>query len=134
MQSLGMILVSKDLLSMMIRDTDEKDIARFVECVLPIFQDAVLLIKHNYHLKSSIETFEDYMQSMGIPSSHAIEGDMHYLIVHHKMGIKWSIFMKMLLANVFAKFIPDKNVEYEIDESLISVKVPLGSDWDEHDY
>lgn len=134
MQSLGMILVSKDLLSLMIRDDAEEDIARFVDCVLPIFQDAILLIKHEYHLKSSIETFEDYMQSMGIPCSHAIEGDMHYLFVHHKMGIKWSMFMKMLLGNVFAKFVPDKNVEYNVDENLLSVKVQLGSDWDERDY
>ena len=134
MQSLGMILVSKDLLAMMIRDNDGKDIARFVDCVLPIFQDAVMLVKGKYHLKSSIETLEDYMQSMGIPSSHAIEGDMHHLIIHHKMGVKWSIFIKMLLGNVFAKFVPDKNAEYQIDENLISIKVPLGSDWDEHDY
>ena len=119
---------------MMIRDNDVKDIARFVDCALPIFQDAVMLVKGKYHLKSSIETLEDYMQSMGIPSSHAIEGDMHYLIIHHKMGVNWSIFIKMLLGNVFAKFVPDKNVEYEINENLISVRAPLGSDWNEHDY
>ena len=134
MQSLGMILVSKELLSMMIRDSDGEDIAKFVDCVLPIFQDAVMLIKDEYHLKSGIETLEDYMQSMGIPSSHAIDGDMHHLIIYHKMGVKWSLFIKMLLGHVFAKFEPDKSVEYEMDENLISVKVPLGSDWDEHNY
>ena len=129
-----MILVSKDLLSMMIRNNDEKDIARFLDCILPIFQDAVLLIKGKYNLKSGIETLEDYMQSMGIPSSHAIEGDMHHLIIHHKMGVKWSMLIKMLLDNMFTKFVPGINVRYEIEENIISVRVPLGSDWDEHDY
>ena len=111
----------------MIRDSGEKDIARFVDCVLPIFQEGVMLIKDKYRLKSGIDALEDYMQSMGISTSHTIEGDMHYLIIRHKMGIKWSIFTKMLLGNVFAKFMPDKNVEYEIDENFISVKAPLGS-------
>ena len=134
MQSLGMILVSKDLLSMMMRNNDEKDIARFLDCILPIFQDAVMLIKGKYNLKAGIETLEDYMQSMGIPSSHSVEGDMHYLIIHHKMGVKWSMFIKMLLDNMFTKFTPDINVKYEIEENIISVKAPLGSDWDEHDY
>ncbi len=134
MQSLGMILVSKDLLSTMIQKNDEKDIAGFLDVSLPIFQDAVMLIKGEYNLKSGIETLEDYMQSMGIPSSHAIDGDMHYLIIHHKMGVKWSLFIKMLLNNLFTKFEPDINVSYEMGENILSVKAPLGSDWDEHDY
>lgn len=133
MQSLGLILVSKDLLAVMLQDNDEKDVSRFVNCVLPIFQDAVMLIKGEYGLKSSIDTLEDYMQSMGIPTSHAIEGNMHYLIINHKMGVKWSMFIKMLLANVFVKFAPDKNVEYEMDENRVLVKMSLGSDWDELD-
>ncbi len=74
------------------------------------------------------------MQSMSIPSSHAIEGEIHYLVIHHKMGVKWSMFIKMLLGNMFTKFVPDINVRYEIEENIILVQVQLGSDWDEHDY
>jgi hypothetical protein len=29
---------------------------------------------------------------------------------------------------------PDIKIEYEIQTNIISARVPLGSDWDEHDY
>ena len=134
MPSLGMILISKDLLSLMLRNNNEMEVTSFVDRVLPIYQDAVMLVKGEYHLKSSIDLLEDYMQYMNIPASHTIEGSMHHFVIHHKMGVMWSIFIKMLLAHVFATFVPEKNIEYDIGENLISIKAPLGSDWDEHDY
>ena len=83
--------------------------------------------------KRTIETLEDYMRNSGMDSDHRIEGDLHHLIIQHKMGIQWSIFTELLLKRVFAEF--EKSVlTFQTTESTVIATISLGSDFDEHDY
>ena len=40
----------------------------------------------------------------------------------------------MMLGRLFAEFVPDKKIQYDMHANIISVRISLGSDWDEHDY
>ena len=133
-QKLGMVAVPKEMISMLVPDTDEKNIHDLVDGVFPFFQEAVMLIKGKYDLKRSIETLEDYMRTTGIVSDHTVEGSVHCFTIRHGMGSYWSIFIKTMMGRLLAEFAPDKKIEYDLRTNIISVRVSLGSDWDEHDY
>ena len=133
-QQLGMVMVPKEMFSMLVQYDDEKEIRDLVDGILPFFQEAVIIIKGKYDLRRCIETLEDYMRTTRVVSDHTVEGSVHCFTVRHGMGNFWSVFIKIMLERLFAEFVPDKKVEYDMRENIISVRVPLGSDWDEHDY
>ena len=133
-QKLEMVAVPKDVVASFVPDYDEKQIYDLVDSIMPFFQEAVILIKGKYDLKRCIETLDDYMQSTGIVSDHTMEGAIHCFTIQHGMGNSWSVFIKIMLGRLFSEFVPDKKVKYDIRDNIISVRVSLGSDWDEHDY
>ena len=133
-QNLEMVAVPKQLIPMLVPDADEKNVLDLVDGIFPVFQEAVMMIKGKYDLKRCIETLEDYMQTTGMVSDHKVEGQVHIFTVRHGMGRCWSVFIKAVLRRLFTEFVPDRKIEYEMQENIISVRVQLGSDWDEHDY
>ncbi len=133
-QKLGMVAVPKEMVSMLVSDTDEKGMQDLADGIFPFFQEAVILIKGKYDLKRSIETLEDYMLTMEIVSDHTVEGSVHCFTIRHGMGRYWSVFIRMMLGRLFAEFVPDKKIQYDMHANIISVRISLGSDWDEHDY
>ena len=94
----------------------------------------MLFIKGGYDLKRTIETLEDYMRSSGMESDHRIEGELHHFIIQHKMGMQWSIFTELLLRRVFTEFEKENNLTFQTTESTVIATIPLGSDFDEHNY
>ena len=50
------------------------------------------------------------------------------------VGNSGSVFIKIILGRLFSEFVPDKKVEYDMYDDTISVRISLGSGWDEHDY
>ena len=133
-QKLEMLAVPKDVVAAFVPDYDEKQVYDLVDSVMPFFQEAVILIKGKYDLKRCIETLDDYMKSTGIASDHTMDGSTHCFTIQHGMGNSWSVFIKVMLGRLFSEFVSDKKVEYDVHENIISVRVSLGSEWDEHDY
>lgn len=133
-QKLGMVAVPKAMFSMIVPEKDEREIRDLVDSILPFFQEAVILMKGKYDLKRCIETLEDYMRTTQVVSDHTVDGSVHRFTIQHGMGMFWSVFTKMMLERLFSEFVPDKKVEYDVRENIVSVSIPLGSDWDEHDY
>ena len=134
MRTLETVMVPKQMIHMLISNTDEKSIYDLADGIFPFFQELVILMKGKYDLKRCIETLEDYMQTTGMISDHKVEGQVHIFTVRHRMGRYWSVFIKAVLRRLFTEFVPDRKIEYEMQENIISVRVQLGSDWDEHDY
>lgn len=134
MQKLGMITVPKDVFAVLVSGGNEMWIHTLVNGVFPHFREAVILIKGKYDLKRCIETLEEYMQTTGIVSDHTVNGPVHSFIIRHAMGDIWSIFIKLMMERLFAEFVPNVKAEYDLDTDIISIRVSLGSEWDEHDY
>lgn len=133
-QKLGLIPVPKDMFSMLLPDNDKSHIHALVSTILPFFKESVILMKGRYDLKRCIETLEDYMHTTGIVSEHTVEGPTHCFIIRHGMGDAWSTFINIIMERLFAEFVPDIKAEYDMDTNIVSVRISLGHDWDEHDY
>ena len=131
---IGMIPVPKGILESLGVELDGKDIDEIITMIFPMIKDTVLFIKGGYDLKRCIETLEDYMRASGMNSDHRVEGDVHIFLIQHDLGMKWSVFTEQLLTQVFRSFLPDKELKFQTTENTVILSVPLGSDFNEHDY
>ncbi len=131
---IGMIPVPKSILKSLGDELDGQDIDEIINLIFPMIKDAVLFIKGGYDLKRCIETLEDYMKAAGMNSDHRVEGNVHSFIIQHDLGIKWSVFTEQLLSQIFRSFVPDKELKFQTTDSTVVLSIPLGSDFDEHDY
>jgi len=131
---IGMIPVPKSILKSLGDELDGQDIDEIINLIFPMIKDTVLFIKGGYDLRRCIETLEDYMTASGMNSDHRVEGDIHSFIIQHDLGIKWSVFTEQLLSQVFRSFVPDKELKFQTTESTVVLQIPLGSDFNEHEY
>ena len=131
---MGMIPVPQKILESLAGDLSHQEILKIIDALFATIKDSVMLMKGGYDLKRTIETLEDYMRNSGMESDHRIEGDLHHFIIQHKMGMQWSIFTELLLKKVFVEFEKDDGLTFQTTESTVIATVPLGSDFDEHDY
>ena len=131
---IGMIPVPKSILKSLGDELDGKDIDEIINLIFPMIKDAVLFIKGGYDIKRCIETLEDYMRASGMNSDHRVEGDLHTFLLQHDLGTKWSVFTEQLLTQVFRNFLPNLDLKFQTTDTTVILTVPLGSDFDEHDY
>jgi len=131
---IGMIPVPKSILKSLGDELDGQDIDEIINLIFPMIKDTVLFVKGGYDLKRCIETLEDYMTASGMNSDHRVEGDVHSFLIQHDLGIKWSVFTEQLLSQVFRSFVPDKELKFQTTDSTVVLSIPLGSDFNEHDY
>lgn len=133
-EKIGMIPVPKEIVETLGKDMKGEQIDSTINVMLPIIKDTVMFIKGSYDLKRCIETLEDYMRASGMKSDHRIEGEMHQFIIQHGLGLKWSFFTEQMLKEIFHQFLPDKNLKFQTTATMVIATIPLGSDFNEHDY
>lgn len=131
---IGMIPVPKGMLTSLGIILESSDINMIVDILKPIIKDNVLFMKGKYDLKRCIETLEDYMRASGMKSDHRVEGSLHHFIIQHGLGMSWSLLTEQLLKEIFHEFLPDKTVKSQTTETVVIVTIPLGADFDEHEY
>ena len=133
-QKMGIIPVPQKILESLGGDMSHKDVLKIIDVLFITIKDSVMLMKSGYDLKRTIETLEDYMRSSGMESDHRIEGEHHHFIIQHKMGKQWSVLTELLLRRVFTEFEKENNLTFQTTESTVIATIPLGSDFDEHNY
>jgi len=133
-QKMGIIPVPQKILESLGGEMTHHEILKIIDVLFATIKDSVMFMKGGYDLRRTIETLEDYMRSSGMESDHRKEGDVHHFIIQHKMGIQWSIFTELLLRRVFTEFEKENDLTFQTTESTVIASIPLGSDFDEHDY
>lgn len=133
-EKIGMIPVPTNILQRLGKEMSGKDIESILKVMMPMIKESVLFMKGKYDLQSCIETLEDYMKASGMKSDHRIEADLHYFIVQHELGMKWSLLTERLFKEIFNEFLPDTNVKCQTTEKTVIATVSLGSEFNEHNY
>lgn len=133
-EKIGMIPIPKKILEILSDEIEGKDIDGIINVLIPTIKDSVLFMKGSFDLKRCIETLENYMKASGMKSDHRIEGNIHHFVVQHELGLKWSFFTEQLLKEIFHTFEPDKNMKFQTTKNTVIASIPLGSDFNEHDY
>ncbi len=133
-QSLGLIPTPREVLADIMSGMSESEICKTVSKSMEFFKDTVIMMEESYDLKRCIVTLEKYIRAIGMASDHTIEHGVHCFTVRHKMGVPWSLFVATMLKQLFAEFVPDQEISFEMSDGTVAVRIALGSDWDEHDY
>jgi hypothetical protein len=133
-EKIGMIPVPTNILEQLGKEMAGKDIDNILKVMLPMIKETVLFMKGKYDLKRCIETLEDYMRASGMKSDHRMEGEVHHFIVQHELGMKWSLLTEKLFREIFNEFLPEMNLKFQTTEKTVIATIPLGSDFNEHDY
>lgn len=131
---IGLIPVPKAIIETLGEELDGKDIDEIINVIFPMIKDSVMFVKGGYDLKRCIETLEDYIKASGMNSDHRVEGNIHSFLIQHDLGMKWSVFTEQLLTQVFRSFLPDTDLKFQTTDSTVILSIPLGSDFNEHDY
>ena len=133
-QDLGLVPTPREVLTYIMSGMSKSEINKTVEKSMEFFKDAVIMMEGSYDLKRCVVTLEKYMRAIGMASDHTVENGVHCFAVRHKMGLAWSMFVASLLKQLFAEFVPDLEATFEMSDGATAVRIPLGSDWSEHDY
>jgi hypothetical protein len=133
-EKIGMIPVPTNILEQLGKEMSGKDIDSILKVLLPMIKESVLFMKGKYDLRRCIETLEDYIRASGMKSDHRLEGEVHHFIVQHELGMKWSLLTEKLFREIFHEFLPDMNLKCQTTEKTVIATIPLGSEFNEHDY
>jgi hypothetical protein len=131
---IGMIPIPKSIIEIFGDKIEGNKINDINKTIKPFIKESVLFMKGKYDLKRCIEALEDYIKASGIKSDHRMEGNLHHFIIQHELGMQWSLFAEQLLKEIFHDFVPDINVQSQTTDKTVIITVPLGSDFNEHDY
>ena len=133
-QKLGLIPVPGKMLSEIVTGWDDKRVEMVADVALEFMKGAVILLKGRYDLKRAIETLEEYVRATGMSSDHTVKAGMHHFTILHELGPAWSTFVRSMFQRLFAEFVPDLEVEFDIHDGAVSARIQLGAEWNEHDY
>lgn len=59
---------------------------------------------------------------------------LHHFITQHRLGLNWSLVAEHLLKEIFHERLPNQNIESQKTESTVIITIPLGVNFNEHEY
>jgi hypothetical protein len=133
-EAVGMIPVPHGLLKIIGKEMTENQVDDIVKTLHPIIMDSTMFSKGGDDLERTIEMLEDFMRASGLNSDHRVEGPIHHFIIQHGLGMTWSVFIEKLLRKIFRDKTPDLELTCQITDTTVIASIPLGSDFDEHNY
>lgn len=122
-RKVGFIPITKELLTALMTEVDEKRIAEIVNRVgKNIFKAQILYMENRYDLDSFLKWIEVTNRISGFAQKHVVDGKRHEYIIQHELNMNWSVYMKtlyeMILDDVYKK-----NVEFEVTPSTVIFKI-----------
>jgi len=133
-EAVGMIPVPHGLLKIIGKEMTENQVDDLVKTLHPIIMDSTMFSKGGDDLERTIEMLEDFMRASSLNSDHRVEGPIHHFIIQHGLGMTWSVFIEKLLRKIFRDKTPNLELTCQITDTTVIASIPLGSDFDEHNY
>ncbi len=119
----GFIPITKELLTSLITEVDDKKIEDIVRRIgKNIFKAQILYMENRYDLDSFLKWMEATNRISGFAQKHVVDGRTHEYIIQHELNMNWSVYMKtlyeMILDDVYKK-----KVEFEVTPSTVVFKI-----------
>lgn len=97
----GWIPIPKDILKAImdkLDDTEIEDIA--TNQAKNAIKDLVYAMKGTYTVKNSLEVLSMRSKAAGFDYNEVEEGEETHFVMHHDMGIKWSLYFKIMYETI----------------------------------
>jgi predicted DNA-binding ribbon-helix-helix protein len=128
----GFMYVRRPLIAKLIDGQNEEQIKSLARHVaLSSNKDFILMLRSKYDIYSALDIIETWIRISGYSYSHNTRrlnySDMlHYFILQHNMGMKWSLYLSELYKNLFEEF-GIRNSQFDMTDSTLTfqIVVPL---------
>ena len=107
----------------MINRLSEEEVTKLAEDSVRYPKEIVLLTKAEYSTPKVLEVFESWIRAAGFPFVSETQGNQHFFVIQHDMGMKWSLFLSELLKSVYGLL--GTKIETAITDNTFFVKVTI---------
>jgi len=123
-RKVGFIPITKELLTSLMTEVDDKKIEDIVRSVgKNIFKAQILYMENRYDLDSFLKWMEVTNRMSGFAQKHIVNGKTHEYIIQHELNnMNWSVYMKTLYG-IILDDLYKKNVAFEVTPSTVVFKI-----------
>ena len=130
---IGFISVRKSLIIKLLDEIrDDKKIKEIARDVAKGSSDSLLfLLKEQSELpmESALDFIEIWIKEAGYPYIHDISGvdqNIHHFVIHHDMGLKWSLYLSEIFRNLFEELLNATEIYFDITDNLVEFTLDTG--------
>jgi len=124
----GFMYVRRPLITKLLEGQNEEQIkllARYV--ALSSNKDFILMLRSKYNIHSALDIIETWIRISGYSYTHNIRrlnytNMLHYFILQHNMGMKWSFYLSELYRNLFEEF-GVINSQFDMTDSTLTFEI-----------
>ena len=117
----GQVPIAKGLITSLINRLSEEEVIKLAKDSMRYPKEIVLLTKTEYSIPKVLEVFESWIRAAGFPLVSETQGNQHFFVIQHDMGMKWSLFLSELSKSVYGSL--GTKIETAITDNTFFVKV-----------
>jgi predicted DNA-binding ribbon-helix-helix protein len=124
----GFISVRKPLMTELLESQNDEQIKLLAKHVaVSSNKDFLLMLRRKYNIHSALDMIETWISISGYTYSHNMEdldysNRLHFFIVQHHMGLKWSLYLSELYKNFFEDF-GIRNARFDLTDSSLAFEI-----------
>jgi predicted DNA-binding ribbon-helix-helix protein len=124
----GFISVRKPLIIKLLESQNDEQIKSLAKYVaLSSNKDFLLMLRRKYNIHSALHMIETWVSASGYSYTHntedlAYSNRLHFFIVQHNMGMKWSLYLSELYKNLFEEF-DVRNARFDMTDSTLAFEI-----------
>jgi predicted DNA-binding ribbon-helix-helix protein len=132
----GFISVRKPLVIKLLESQSEEQIKSLASYVAKgSNKDFILMLRRKYSIHSALDVIETWVRASGYSYTHNAEdldysSRLHTLVIHHDMGMRWSVYLAELYKNLFEDF-GVMNTRFETTDSTLAFEVTVSIEGEE---
>jgi predicted DNA-binding ribbon-helix-helix protein len=124
----GFISVRKPLMIKLLESQNDEQIKSLAKHVaVSSNKDFFLMLRRKYNIHSVLDMIETWISMSGYSYSHNMEdldysNRLHFFIVQHNMGLKWSLYLSELYKSFFEDF-GIRNTRFDLTDSSLAFEI-----------
>lgn len=132
----GFIAVRKPLIIKLLENQNEEQIRSLARHVAKTSnKDFILMLRRKYNIHSALDIIETWVRISGYSYTHNTEDlsysrRLHILIIHHDMGMHWSLYLAELYKNLFEEF-GTTDARFEMTDNTLAFEIAVSTEGEE---
>ncbi|HLE34617.1 MAG TPA: hypothetical protein VI698_01875 [Nitrososphaerales archaeon] len=120
---LGFIPVTKELFASLMEKLDDAQLEQIAKDAVKNISDIVIYMQKRFDLQGVLQWLDELCKVSGFAKKHVTNNSLHTFIVQHDLGLKCSMYFKMVFEMIFGKL--QKKIEPDVTSQSIAFTVDV---------
>ncbi len=122
----GFVAIRRLVLHQFLHELGEKKLKEIAIRVAEVEGPEILIsLRNQIDSVPLLDWVENWIKIAGYQYKHDVTSGIHYYLVNHNMGHKWSVYLSIVWPLIFKKFLGINKINFEIGENTIAFKVAV---------